>query len=64
MDQGRAVVTRLLADTIGWGGLSEAERAQWASAAAYYDRALASRDAVFGSQLVESKVRLIKVRPG
>jgi hypothetical protein len=57
-------VTRVLADTIGWGGLSEAERVQWASAAAYYDRALASRDAVFGSQLVESKVRLIKVRPG
>ena len=64
MDQGRAVVTRVLADTIGWGELSEAERAQWASAAAYYDRALASRDAVFDSLLVESKVRLIKVVEG
>ena len=64
LDQGRPVTARVLADTSGWGMLSERERAAWESAAAYYDRALATRDAVFDSLLVESKARLIKVAEG
>jgi hypothetical protein len=64
MDQGRPVVARVLADTAGFGALSDGERAQWASAATYYDRALATRDALFDSLMVDSKLRLSKVAEG
>jgi hypothetical protein len=48
----RRIVVASLADTVGFGALSESERNAWNSAVGYYQRAVAPRDVVFDSSLV------------
>ncbi len=61
LDQGRDVVGFVQRDTVGWGQLADNERSAWNDALAYYDRALAERNAVFDSVLIWGKAELINV---
>ena len=61
LDADRPAVTRALADTVGIGGLLPAQRREFDAALAYYDRALAERDILFDSVMVDVTIRLSRV---
>ncbi|HUQ79531.1 MAG TPA: hypothetical protein VM076_00260 [Gemmatimonadaceae bacterium] len=58
MDAGRTAVTDALRDTAGVGALSPSLRSDWDAALAYYGRAIAERDILFDSALVDVNGRL------
>jgi hypothetical protein len=61
LDAGRPAVTSALGDTAGFGALSASLRQEWEQALEYYAVALADRDVLFDSVLVQVNVRLSHV---
>jgi hypothetical protein len=61
LDASRPAVTSALADTVGFGALPTALRADWDTALAYYTRTIAERDILFDSALVVVNVALSQV---
>jgi hypothetical protein len=61
LDAGREAVTRALADTVGFGRLSAAQRADWERAVAYYIQFVAKRDILFDSSLVDVNNHLARL---
>jgi hypothetical protein len=61
LDADRPTVTQSLVDTVGVGSLSAAQRRDWDQALEYYGQALAERDILFDSVMVEVTVRLSHV---
>lgn len=53
LDSDRPAVTRALADTVGFGKLSDEQKAAWANAVDYYIKFVAKRDILFDSSLVD-----------
>ena len=61
LDATRTAVTSALSDTAGFGTLSRAQQDAWNRALVYYGRAVASRDILFDSSLVDVNDRLAEV---
>lgn len=62
LDATRPAVTKALEDTVGFGALAPALRADWDESVAYYARAIAERDILFDSALVVVNVSLSRAK--
>jgi len=58
LDTGRSVAARALADTVGFGALSDDDQRTWRLALAWYDSALAARDILFDPGMVDTDDRI------